>query len=631
MRPKSFHKIVMVSRMVMICLAVLAWTATAAKADQKNWDGVGDWTADAASCWSTGSVPTSATLANLRSGTVSINNETIATEYFWFGHDFDGTAADVTLNMTGGTVTASLDACFVGFNNATMTWNLSGGTVNVLRRMYMLYGASDSGPKSSAILNITGGELNIVGNLIFADEYHAHTPSASTRKAHIQLDGGTLSANAITAGGVGANGANIGGNAGGGAISMDITGGTLVLTGRVSSMGFVTAYGGKGSFVYDYDGEVPGKTVIRAITTPPPPVPAVTPTKPQKLRVVVGQPTTLTRSPTNINTDSITASRTGMTAVFYPQAGPRKMRVSEDAGWTWGPERDAPPHQGGAQEIGLREGGVLKLRSDTQPTKGRKGWYDLVTFKFTDDFKSYQTFTAKMHMPDHMDSLDAKEPGLSKGPIIQIPNGDLLMPMYAGLTGDSPTIHRAYIARSKDLGRTWSFYSTIAYDAVDPNPELPGQYAGYCEPTIALLSNGQLLAVLRSQLNHWGPNFRPLYIAWSNDMGLTWTKPIPAKVSPGQKHPYLYNISPTLAVLDNGVVALSYGRPGFHVAFSSDNGHTWGDLLHFSELPTESDKPNYIRITGQFDMVKAGPNSLVAVGSDNKGVLKVWPITVEIP
>ena len=33
-------------------------------------------------------------------------------------------------------------------------------------------------------------------------------------------------------------------------------------------------------------------------------------------------------------------------------------------------------------------------------------------------------------------------------------------------------------------------------------------------------------------------------------------------------------------------------------------------------------------VTGQFDMIKAGPNKLVAIGSDKDGV-KVWPLSAE--
>ena len=57
------------------------------------------------------------------------------------------------------------------------------------------------------------------------------------------------------------------------------------------------------------------------------------------------------------------------------------------------------------------------------------------------------------------------------------------------------------------------------------------------------------------------------------------------------------------------------------MAFSLDQGRTWRDCIRFSDLPEPI-------ITGQFDMVKVGPNRLVAIGSDAEGT-EVWPITVE--
>jgi hypothetical protein len=465
--------------------AMTAWVAAAAMATD-NWDGVGDWTLDAATNWTSdwgpahnGAPPPSGDQhINLRSGMVSIDDEAVMTAYLYLGHNFDGNAADITLNMSGGTLNTGLDTNFVGHNSANMTWNLSGGTVDVLRNLYMLLGNDDDTSHSSAILNMTGGALTIGGNFLFADEAPVRTSAPVTRTAHVQLDGGTLSAAGISSGAA-AGGTAIGSPAGGGTLSMDMTGGTLILDHRVSSMGFVTAYGGTGSFVYDYDGAVPGKTVITATADPPPPPPTVVIPEPRMLDISVGAPTTLTtpQTTTNINTDSVAASRTGHVAVFYPQ-GPlerRKMRISTDGGLTWAPGMNAPPHHGGAQEVGLRDGGVIKLRSDSVPVPGQPGWYDVETFRFTDDFMGWQQETDKMYMPDHMDSLDVREPGLSKGPIIQIPNGDLLMPMYGGLTGDSPDIHRAYLARSTDEGMNWSFYSSIAYEAVDPDPQLPGQ------------------------------------------------------------------------------------------------------------------------------------------------------------
>ena len=359
------------------------------------------------------------------------------------------------------------------------------------------------------------------------------------------------------------------------------------------------------------------------------------------IQVTLGTPTTLVTSPTNINTDSITVSRTGHVAVFYPNSETmtRAMRVSTDAGVTWGPEKYAQNHDGGAMEIGLREGGVLKFGGDLNPASHLPpDTYATAIFTWSDDFEYTGYFLTEVHVPNSQPFGDAIFPGASKGPIIQIPDGysgegvnpgDLLMPMHGSLTGDN--WQRSYLVHSTDLGRTWDYRGSIAYLDADPYPETGGQWIGMAEPTITLLPNGQLLAVLRTQGDPYGPNnqFKPLFTAWSDDMGLTWTTPDRAQVKPGEGHDYLYSNSPTLAVLDNGVVALQYGRPGLHVAFSTDNGHTWGDILHLSELYTDPSMPGP-SITGQFDMVKAGPNKLVVVGSDHNAYLNVWPITVDL-
>ena len=114
----------------------------------------------------------------------------------------------------------------------------------------------------------------------------------------------------------------------------------------------------------------------------------------------------------------------------------------------------------------------------------------------------------------------------------------------------------------------------------------------------------------------------------STDAGQTWTKP-------RLTQPPLKTISPTLAVLDNGVVACVYGRPGVHVVFSTDNGHTWTNRVTFTNLGTlwllkGKDRSEGRSICGQADMVKVGPNKLLAIGPVGyPGGTRVFPITVE--
>jgi hypothetical protein len=354
------------------------------------------------------------------------------------------------------------------------------------------------------------------------------------------------------------------------------------------------------------------------------------------LRITVGQPTKLSNV-VYTNTASVAVSRTGVVAAFYPKrgTGPNFYRTSSDLGRTWGKQMDAPgvdlPLAGGTHNATLRDGGVLKFLTTGSSFKGeaefRKskmqgryvdGWFMLhSTFAwFNDDFTKYEIAPVQVYMPD---AVTAKRNGggMSTWPIfsekmIQLPNGDLLSAMQGLFKGDSRA--RTIICVSSDQGHKWRYYATVAYDVKDPNPDLPGQYLGYCEPTIAMMSNGQMICVMRMQYAHPPAEYKPMAVSWSDDLGKTWTKPVATQ-------PHLMNICPTLATLDNGVVACQYGRPGFHVVFSLDHGHTWQDRISFSHQVEPG-------LTGQFDMIKAGPNNLVAIGNNADG-LQVWPITVE--
>ncbi len=352
------------------------------------------------------------------------------------------------------------------------------------------------------------------------------------------------------------------------------------------------------------------------------------------LRVTVGQPTLLSVLRYQ-NTASLAVSRTGVVAAFYPKprTGPRYYRTSTDGGVTWGPEMDSPPQlAGGYNSVALRDGGVLKFlccgsapmgeaEFHVAPMEGefKDGWFTLHSMFawFNDHFTSYEVAPVQVYMPDAVTTKQTHMgvscwPIFCKGHILQLANGDLLAPMYGVFKGDTKS--RVVLSRSSDGGHTWRYHATVAYEPNDPNPELPGQYNGPCEPSIALLPNGQMICVMRTQYAHPPNEYRPIYVSWSDDVGKTWTKPEPT-------NPHLMTISPTLAVLDNGVVACQYGRPGFHVVFSTDGGHTWRDRVSLSDLPEPL-------ITGQFDMIKVGPNRLAAIGNDGEGT-KVWPIEVE--
>ena len=352
--------------------------------------------------------------------------------------------------------------------------------------------------------------------------------------------------------------------------------------------------------------------IAEADPPPPPPPP---------LEITVG-PRTQLSTLQNANQNVVSVSRTGVVAAFYQKAaGGRYYRTSTDRGLTWGPEAAFSPYPG-TMSSGLAEGGVVAMINQATPVGGGDppvaSDLESTRILYSDDFTQYTTTVASVSLPNAVMHTKWANfwPVWDKGKMIRLDNGDLLANMYGELQGDGGW-YRTWLMQSVDQGQSWQYRASVAHSATDPNPELPGGYCGYCETSIALLANGQLLAMLRTQGSHLGPDYRPLYASWSDDLGLTWTEPEPTS-------PHLFNVWPTLQVLDNGVVAVAYGRPGVHVAFSTDNGHTWRETETFSTLPTTS-LPG--TITGYADMVKVGPNDLVMIASHEGGTY-VYPIKV---
>jgi hypothetical protein len=119
------------------------------------------------------------------------------------------------------------------------------------------------------------------------------------------------------------------------------------------------------------------------------------------------------------------------------------------------------------------------------------------------------------------------------GPILELPNGDLLAPLYGRLPegGTGP----ATVVRSTDGGRTWP----------KENESVIGRATGFDfqEPNLSLLKDGSLLSIIRTSINI-------AYVSRSYDLGHTWTTPVSTGV-PASSHHQL--------VLRNGDILFTYG------------------------------------------------------------------------
>ncbi|GAH88922.1 unnamed protein product, partial [marine sediment metagenome] len=159
-----------------------------------------------------------------------------------------GTSSDLTID--GGVLTTKYDVSVGDQVLDAGTITVNSGTFNCGYNMHI-------GHLGTGALNMTGGDFTI------ALGFYVATRAGST--GHVQLDGGTITTPAF----------EIGEYLGtpGGVATMDITGdGTLIIDGdaRIVVQGYIddyliTAYGGTGTVLLDYNTTNPGKTTLKAI------------------------------------------------------------------------------------------------------------------------------------------------------------------------------------------------------------------------------------------------------------------------------------------------------------------------------------------------------------------------------
>lgn len=144
--------------------------------------------------------------------------------------------------------------------------------------------------------------------------------------------------------------------------------------------------------------------------------------------------------------------------------------------------------------------------------------------------------------------------------------------------------------RSTDEGRTWKFQSVVAGDDDDRTVN------GYSEPGATLLPDGSILVALRTERGaEANQTTGVLFLTRSCDHGQTWSEP--RAVNP-------FGVFPRLLTLENGVTALSFGRPGVNLLFNTDGqGHHWESL---TLLVNEGQR--FVRTSGYTSLIPTGPD-----------------------
>lgn len=174
--------------------------------------------------------------------------------------------------------------------------------------------------------------------------------------------------------------------------------------------------------------------------------------------------------------------------------------------------------------------------------------------------------------------------------------------------------HRTVLLESTDGGHTWRFVSVIAARRAP-------SHQGYYGAGLVKLDDGSLLAVCQTEF----ANPRIIVQCRSADGGLTWSDPKPCpgvpRIDPSTLHyetPDGRRASfsgthqhPRLLRLANGVLVLTYGRPGIQVAFSADGrGERWDHVETILPLGYRYSYGVYDCTSGKPGIVPLGPDRI---------------------
>jgi hypothetical protein len=239
-----------------------------------------------------------------------------------------------------------------------------------------------------------------------------------------------------------------------------------------------------------------------------------------------------------------------------------------------------------------------------------------------DNLRTFELIDATVDVPQTRKSSAGdhgyqENVGFFENSFVEMPDGSLLTPMYGNFKDEalddilmSGAVHEvpytAWLVRSEDKGRSWKYYSTIAYE-----PTM-GQ-EGFCEGCLIRLPDGMMLCGLRNFGNGRLVG-SGLFMSWSHDDGKTWSL-LPQRVFCDYEP--ITGIWPQLVYLPNGVLAMSTGRPGLRVMFSPDGeGRSWTQQIEFSPGPGEDteQEPAYHPMTGGGEMA-------TLIGIDNNELL----------
>lgn len=265
---------------------------------------------------------------------------------------------------------------------------------------------------------------------------------------------------------------------------------------------------------------------------------------------------------------------------------------SKDGGRTWVRSKNGGIN-GGCPV--LRDGRVIVLDYSWQPVAEVPGLYSatLQSFRGNEEVVTREAAVCRVPLAKAARGHAQHRGPLSTGSFVEREDGVLLALMMGWFVGDDALCpygngrpySRSYICSSTNGGRAWEYLETVGYDMIGSE--------GYNEGTLAMLPSGEIVAVLRTgNMTDMACQDNPVMVTRSSDGGQTWMRPWRVGVN---------GAYPVVTVLSDGCLAMSSGRPGAYVIFSSDKGDTWHDL-------TLVDSGNHVGYTA---LIETAPGELL--------------------
>ena len=208
------------------------------------------------------------------------------------------------------------------------------------------------------------------------------------------------------------------------------------------------------------------------------------------------------------------------------------------------------------------------------------------------------------------------------GQVVPLKEGGYLATLYGYFKGAAR--YNLVAAESRD-GLQWKIRSLIA----DENCKLKGS-EGPCESATCRLKDGRLMCIFRLA------SAVPYGQCFSSDDGKTWTEP--------QAMANAFSVQPSLAVMKDGMLILSGGRPGIFLWFNADGlGKDWQriDLMaHHNacrpeEAITAAQTSAYTEVVSLDDtqslcIYDRIPNGWSPIPAGSKETNSVWVVAVKL-